>query len=112
MHRRTFIEKSARAVVLAAVGSVVFKPARGFGAGLNSGSDGQARQTSANQGGADITDYYISRKSELLKNYDKGAKPLNRILSSRFGEKKTTAILLEIRRDFESLIPELPYIGG
>jgi len=51
-------------------------------------------------------------KSELLESYDKGVKPLGKILATRFDDKHTNTILIEAREEFEAIIPQLPYIGG
>ena len=59
-----------------------------------------------------VNNYYISRKTELLNNYDKISKPLGKVLATGFDDKHATGILVEARREFETIIPKIPYIGG
>ncbi len=57
-------------------------------------------------------EYYISRTSKLLKGFDKAAKHMRGALATRYGDEFANAVISEARREFEALIPELPYIGG
>jgi hypothetical protein len=59
-----------------------------------------------------VDDYYTSRKAKLLKDFDKAAKRLRKILVSYYGDDLTDTIARETRQEYEALIPELPYIGG
>ena len=58
------------------------------------------------------TDYYISIKSKLLKDFDKTAKHMRKVVASHYEADFADTLLKEARREYESLIPELPYIGG
>ena len=60
-----------------------------------------------------VDNYYTSRKSKLLKDFEKYSKKyaLN-VLQSRYGYEFTDKIVKEARQEYEILIPELPYIGG
>ena len=59
-----------------------------------------------------VDDYYTSRKSKLLRDFDKTAKRLRKILVSYYGDDLADTIARETRQEYEALIPELPYIGG
>ena len=54
---------------------------------------------------------YTSQKSRLLKDFDRMAARVRRVLVSRYGEEQAKAILTESRREYEALIPQIPYIG-
>jgi hypothetical protein len=56
--------------------------------------------------------YYINRKPELLKQFEKEMKYWSPIVFSRYGEIQGYKILVQTRQEFEKLIPEIPYIGG
>jgi hypothetical protein len=54
---------------------------------------------------------YVSRKSRLLKDFDKSVARVKRVLISRYGEEQTNTLIRESRQEYEALIPEIPYIG-
>lgn len=56
--------------------------------------------------------YYTSRKTRYLKQFNLIAKTSNSVLSRYFGEENLANLVAEARREFEALIPQLPYIGG
>lgn len=56
--------------------------------------------------------YYISQKPKLLKDFDKLIKRVRGVLVDRYGEEFTNLLVKETRQEYESLIPELPYLGG
>ncbi len=56
--------------------------------------------------------YYVARKSELLKDFDRLAKRVKRVFLPRFGDDLTNVMIEETRREYEALIPQLPFIGG
>jgi hypothetical protein len=58
------------------------------------------------------SDYYISRKAELLEGFDSRARRWRTVLSRCYGVDLAGAIVREAREKFEALIPEIPYIGG
>ena len=59
------------------------------------------------------SNYYTSRKSKLLEDFDKQALKYSRkVLVPHFGEDRTDAILRDVRQEYETIIPKLPYIGG
>lgn len=54
---------------------------------------------------------YVSRKSRLLKDFDRSIAHVKRNLIARFGEKQATALIRESRQEYETLIPQIPYLG-
>jgi hypothetical protein len=58
-----------------------------------------------------INNYYTSRKSKLLKDFNKIIKRARKVFVCHFGSDLTYTIAEETRQEFENLIPELPYIG-
>jgi hypothetical protein len=56
--------------------------------------------------------YYVSRKSKLLKDFDKTADLMQAYLVQRYGEEFAGVLLSETRQGYEDLIPEIPYIKG
>jgi hypothetical protein len=56
--------------------------------------------------------YYTSRKPRLLKEFDLVVKYTRRVLVKNFGDENLEALVAKTRREFEKLIPQLPYIGG
>lgn len=59
-----------------------------------------------------MADYYIQQKSKLLKDFDKMMKRIRKVFVPYFGEKMTENIILESHEEYESLITQLPYVGG
>ncbi|MFC2036000.1 L-2-amino-thiazoline-4-carboxylic acid hydrolase [Chloroflexota bacterium] len=58
------------------------------------------------------SDYYLSQKSKLLKDFDREAKRMKTVLVSRYGSEFTELILMDARQEFEMFIPKVPYVGG
>lgn len=56
--------------------------------------------------------YYISRKSKLLKNFDKTASLVKDSVVSRYGEDFTDTLYGETRQEYEALIPQIPHVEG
>ena len=56
--------------------------------------------------------YYTSRKSQLLRNFNKIVKRVRKALVSCCGNHFTDTIARDSHREYEALIPQLPYIGG
>jgi hypothetical protein len=55
---------------------------------------------------------YVSRKSRLLKDFDKYISRVKQMLISRFGEEQGNALIRESHYEYEALIPQIPYIGN
>jgi len=54
---------------------------------------------------------YVPQKSRFLKDFDRMAARVRRVLVSRYGEEQAKALLTESRREYEALIPQIPFIG-
>jgi len=54
---------------------------------------------------------YARQKSGFLKDFDRMAARVRRVLISRYGEEQAKALVSESRREYEALIPQIPYIG-
>ena len=59
----------------------------------------------------DPQNYYLRRKTRLLLEFDILANSARSVLDQYFGE-NANARVVEVRREFENIIPQLPYIGG
>jgi hypothetical protein len=59
----------------------------------------------------DPENFYLKRKRRLLLEFDLMARSARPVLKTYFGETLNT-VIVETRREFERLIPQLPYIGG
>lgn len=57
-------------------------------------------------------EYYLSRKSEILTQFDTRAKAWRPLLAACYGDEFADAVLRDAREQYEALIPEIPYIGG
>jgi len=58
------------------------------------------------------TKYYVSRKSKLLRDFDKTADLMQFYLVQRYGEEFADMLYRDARQEYEDLIPEIPHIGG
>ena len=56
--------------------------------------------------------YFVSRKSKLLKDFDKTADLVQAYLSQRYGEKFADTLYRDTRKEYDNLLPEIPYIEG
>ena len=61
---------------------------------------------------ANPLDYYISRKPRLLKDFDTYVKYTHPVLIRYFGEASVNDLVADTHREYENLIPQLPYLGG
>jgi hypothetical protein len=59
-----------------------------------------------------VEKYYVSRQPQLLRQFDKTAEHVQKAMIPRYGEEMTGAILQQARKEYQDLIPSLPYIGG
>jgi hypothetical protein len=57
-------------------------------------------------------DNYISRKHQLLKSFDRSIARSKRVLICRYGNEHTNSLISEFRREYEALIPQIPFIGN
>lgn len=56
-------------------------------------------------------DSYVSRRSRLLKDFDRSVTRVKRVLIDRYGEEEAHALTGESRQKYEELIPQIPFIG-
>jgi hypothetical protein len=54
----------------------------------------------------------VKRKPELLNKFEADVKYWSPLLLKQYGEIQAYKVLLEARKNFEALIPQIPYIGG
>jgi hypothetical protein len=54
---------------------------------------------------------YVSQKPRLLKDFGRMAARVRRVLIRRYGEEQAKALITESRREYEALIPQIPFIG-
>jgi len=69
----------------------------------------------SSQGAADgpgAAQYYVSQEAKLLRDFDDLRKHVRPVLVSSHGEAFANLIDTNSRREFETLIPEIPYVGG
>jgi hypothetical protein len=59
-----------------------------------------------------VLGYYNSRKQNLLKDFDETAAMVRVPVVARYGETFANTLHSEIRREYEMLIPDIPYIKG
>jgi len=57
-------------------------------------------------------EYYLSRKSDILRQLDVHARGWRPFLAAAYGDEFAEAVLRDAREQYEALIPEIPYIGG
>ncbi|MFC2002859.1 L-2-amino-thiazoline-4-carboxylic acid hydrolase [Chloroflexota bacterium] len=56
--------------------------------------------------------YYVSRKSKLLKDFDKTASLVRAAVISDYGMDFAHAIYQDARLEYEALIPQIPHVDG
>lgn len=56
--------------------------------------------------------YYLPKKSKLLKDFDKTAGLMKDYLVKRYGEELADRLYSETRQEYEKIIPEIPHIEG
>lgn len=56
--------------------------------------------------------YYLSRKKSLLRSFDRATHWVTTPLANRYGKGFCDSVLAEARREYEALIPHIPFIGG
>jgi hypothetical protein len=57
-------------------------------------------------------DYYLSQKNRLMGSFDRLSMWVMTPLVERCGEELSQVILERARKDYEALIPRIPFIGG
>jgi hypothetical protein len=113
INRREFLEISAKTTAVVVIASTC--PAsisRGHESSPDMASDVPKEKRGRSVKRPQGNNHYLSKKSELLKGHDKGTKSLRKLLAPHFDDDHTNTILMEAHQEFESIIPEIPYIGG
>ncbi len=54
--------------------------------------------------------YYLPKKSKLLKDFDKTADLMEDYLVKRYGKELADRLYRETRQEYEKIIPEIPHI--
>jgi hypothetical protein len=54
---------------------------------------------------------YVSRKTSLLREFDKSIKRVRPTLVARFGQEQADSLIVDSSQEYERLVPEIPYIG-
>jgi len=54
---------------------------------------------------------YLSRKSRLVRGFNKTLRRIKPLLVSRYGEVNAYRLIEDAMKEYESLIPQIPYIG-
>lgn len=57
-------------------------------------------------------DFYVKRKSKLIENFNKKLENIKSLFIEYFDEKSLTNLYDMIFKEFETLLPEIQYIGG
>jgi len=118
LDRREFIERSAKTIAVVAVGSTIpisitiSSCSKDDKDTISKSAEGNEERSKIRVEKQPDRNYYVLRKAEILKSYDKMSKSLGVILQNRFNDKQANSILVETRQEFETIIPEIPYIGG
>ncbi len=56
--------------------------------------------------------YYLSQRGKLLKQFDQASRWIAPSLVKQYSQEFADIALQEARREFEALLPLIPYIGG
>ena len=59
-----------------------------------------------------VKDYYIKQKAKLMKDFSNRTNNVRKLLVRKFEDVKLDKIINQINKEFENLIPKIPYIGG
>ncbi len=59
-----------------------------------------------------IKDYYIKKKAKLMKDFDSILPILQQIFAKKLSDEKVNELFNLMKKEYEDLIPEIPYIGG
>nr|BAJ07045.1 putative uncharacterized protein [uncultured bacterium] len=59
-----------------------------------------------------ILGYYSARKEKLLKDYDRTSELMTPSLIARYGKEFADALHRDVRKEYEELTPEIPFIKG
>lgn len=57
-------------------------------------------------------DYWQQNREELLDDFDTTFSPVRRLIVELCGEQEAVVVLAESRKEYEGLLPQVPFIGG
>ncbi|MFX1328391.1 MAG: L-2-amino-thiazoline-4-carboxylic acid hydrolase [Promethearchaeota archaeon] len=60
----------------------------------------------------EVKDYYLKNKPKLMNQFNKFLHISEGILLKKFNEEQIEDIFKKMRKEYENLIPKIPYIGG
>ncbi len=59
-----------------------------------------------------MVNYYLKNKSKLMKRFGYSLKIAKDLLMERFIESKTEALINQMRKEYEEILPKIPDVGG
>jgi hypothetical protein len=59
-----------------------------------------------------MENYYTSQKDKLMKAFDRSSKNIRLVLDKYYSHEFSENVLRQARKEYETLIPQIPYIGG
>jgi len=59
-----------------------------------------------------LNGYHTPRRSRLLRDFEQAARRVKPLIVSGYGVPAAEELMGEARREFDSLIPAIPYLGG
>jgi hypothetical protein len=59
-----------------------------------------------------VANYYLKKKTKLLKEFDNHLIELHKLLDEKYNEKKSIELIKKMKETFENILPNIPYIGG
>jgi hypothetical protein len=57
-------------------------------------------------------DYYIKKKRILMRQFDAALSIIKNVLIEYFGETKFQELATKANKEFENILPQIPYVGG
>ncbi len=58
------------------------------------------------------TGHYSSQKEKLLHDFDRTAQLVTHVVADRYGDGFADRIYRDARQEYETIIPQIPYIEG
>ena len=104
--RREFLKAAGKAALVLCGGSVVYTVGRASGQVPDLMHEQLQKLTQEEQS------YYVVMKGNLIKKYDEATRLQKEVLTRHFDESRVNSWLVQARKGYDSLIPQLPYIGG
>ena len=59
-----------------------------------------------------VEDFYVRKKSKFMRSFDERLVLVNNELCKKFDDKKSEALINQMKAEFEKISPDIPYIGG